>query len=434
MTLKKFFQAGDKMQVTRGQKVSLTENFLKIKFERNSGAVEIDTAAFLLGEDGKTSGDEDFIFYGNAKHNSGGVIHREDDSIEIDLQKIPERVKKISFTATIYDAKNRRQNFSKVTGAVLKIFSASNAEIFSFTPEKFNIETAIVLGEIYRYKGSWKFNAVGAGFNGGLAALCKNFGIEVSEDQNSSPPPVKISSPPRQKIVIPPPPQNNFQQQNHSQTSQQNFHQPLNLSQPQNFSIPRNSSPQPKKIELQRGSRHRLSTQSGSLGIVEINLRWNSPQKSKKNIDLDLGCLFELDDEFVGAVQSLGNFFGSLNDEPYIKLNRDDRTGQTYNGETLKINGSFLRKIRRVLVFATIYSGTSVWKDAAAFVTIKNSGEEILVKLDEVSSKKSTCAILLLENVGNTFTVEKILNFYYDSKEMDEDFDWGLEWTSGSKD
>ena len=379
------------MEIRKGQKVLLHENFLRIQFERNSGSVEIDTAAFLQGDDEKVA-EEDFIFYGNSKHNSGGVVHLENDLLEVNLKKIPSRIKKISFTATIYDAEKRRQNFGKVSGAVLKIFSASTGEeIFSFTPEKFNIETAIVLGEIYRHKGDWKFNAVGAGFNGGLAALCKNFGIEVSEEQNSPP--------------------------------------------PQNISVPKNLPPSPqfKQIELQRGQRRKLKTQNGKLGTIEINLKWNSPQKSKKNIDLDLCCLYELEDEFVGAVQALGNFFGSLSDEPYIKLNRDDRTGQTYNGETLKINGKFLKKIRRVLIFTTIYSGTSSWEDAAAVVTIKNFDEEFSVKLDEFGSRKSTCAICLFENVGNTFAVEKIINFYYDSQEMDKDFDWGLEWTSGSK-
>ena len=383
----------------------LNENFLCVKFERNSGAVEIDTAAFLQGDEVKVA-DEDFIFYGNPNHNSGGVTHCEDDSIKIDLQKIPARIKKISFTATIYDAEKRHQNFSKVSGAVLKIFSTSTgAEIFSFTPERFNIETAIVLCEIYRYKGDWKFNAVGAGFNGGLAALCKNFGIEVVEEQNSPP---------------------------------QNISVPENISMPEKISEPaRNNSSllnPNSSLVMSRGQRHKLKTQSGKLGTVEINLKWNSPQKSKKNIDLDLCCLYELDDDYVGAVQALGNFFGSLSDEPYIKLNRDDRTGQTYNGETLKINGKFLKKIRRVLIFTTIYSGTANWDDAAAVVTIKNSGEEIVIQLDEFGSRKPTCAICLLENVGNTFAVEKIVNFYYDSKEMDEDFDWGLEWTSGSKD
>ena len=378
------------MEVRRGQKVFLNENFLRVQFER-----KIDTAAFLQGDDVKVA-EEDFVFYGNPNHASGGVSHLDDDSVEINLQKIPARIKKISFTATIYDAEKRKQNFSKVSGATLKIFSTSTgAEILSFTPEKFNIETAIVLGEIYRYKGEWKFNAVGAGFNGGLAALCKNFGIEVTEDL----------SPPQEQIET------------------------------QNISAPKIAMPpQPKQIELQRGSRYKLKTVNGKLGIVEINLKWSTPRKSKKNIDLDLCCLYELSDEYVGAVQALGNFFGSLNDEPYIKLNRDDRSGQTYNGETLKINGKFIKKIRRILVFTTIYSGTANWNDAQAVVTINNQGAEFVIKLDEFGSSKPTCALVLLENVGNTFAVEKIINFYYDSQEMDEDFDWGLEWTSGSKD
>ena len=383
------------MEVRRGQKVFLNENFLRVQFERNSGAIEIDTAAFLQGDDVKVA-EEDFVFYGNPNHASGGVSHLDDDSVEINLQKIPARIKKISFTATIYDAEKRKQNFSKVSGANLKIFSTSTgAEILSFTPEKFNIETAIVLGEIYRYKGEWKFNAVGAGFNGGLAALCKNFGIEVTEELSS----------------------------------QQEQIEPQNISAPK-IAMP----PQPKQIELQRGSRYKLKTTNGKLGIVEINLKWSTPRKSKKNIDLDLCCLYELSDDYVGAVQALGNFFGSLNDEPYIKLNRDDRSGQTYNGETLKINGKFIKKIRRILVFTTIYSGTANWNDAQAVVTISNQGAEFVIKLDEFGSSKPTCALVLLENVGNTFAVEKIINFYYDSQEMDEDFDWGLEWTSGSKD
>ena len=376
------------MELRKGQKIPLNENFLTVKFERNAGNIEIDTAAFLQCGNSKVE-DEDFIFYGNPRHNSGGIVHKENDSLDINLPKIPLRIDKISFTATIYDADKRRQNFSQVDNAVFRIYSAQTGEeIANFELEKFYRETAIVIGEIYRYKGSWKFNAVGAGFYGGLAALCKNFGIEVIEEVQP------IEEPPP-KIVIPPP---------------------------------------TKKIELQRGQRHNLSVKNGKLGEISINLKWSSPQKTKKNIDLDLCCLYELEDEFVGAVQALGNFFGSLNEEPYIKLNRDDKTGQTYNGETIKINGRFLKKFRRVLVFATIYSGAANWKVAQGILTIKTPNDaEIVINLDEYSSKKSTCAIVLFENIGNTFSVEKILNFYYDSQEMDNDFDWGLQWTTGSK-
>ena len=94
-----------------------------------------------------------------------------------------------------------------------------------------------------------------------------------------------------------------------------------------------------------------------------------------------------------------------------------------------------MKKIRRVLVFATIYSGAANWNEAKGVVTVKCSGSpDLIVRMDDYGSSKRTCAIALLENIGGTFSVEKIVNFYYDSRDMDEDFDWGLKWVSGSKD
>jgi len=253
------------MELRKGQKIPLNENLLTIKFERQAGVLEIDTAAFMQGGDGKTA-EEDFVFYGNPRHSSGCVVHLEDDSLKIDLSKIPPRIEKISFTATIYDAEKRKHNFSKISGAVLKIFSTqTKSQLANFPLENFYRETAIVLGEIYRYKGSWKFNAVGAGFNGGLAALCNNFGIEVIEE---TPPP----EPAPPKVVIPPP---------------------------------------PKFTELKRGQSYRLATKNGRLGEISVNLTWTSPPNKK--IDLDLCCLYELEDEFVGAVQARrGTGFGKF--------------------------------------------------------------------------------------------------------------------------
>ena len=178
------------MELGKGQKIPLNENFLTIKFERPDSALEIDTAAFLTDGRGKVAGDADFVFYGNARHNSGAVTHKDDDSIEIDLSRIPRHVEKVSLTATIYDADKRRQNFSMIRSARLRIFGARD-EIATFPLENFTVETAIVLGEVYRYKGAWKFNATGAGFSGGLAALCNDFGIEVNDAAPTPPEPIK---------------------------------------------------------------------------------------------------------------------------------------------------------------------------------------------------------------------------------------------------
>ncbi|MBR2733898.1 MAG: TerD family protein, partial [Selenomonadaceae bacterium] len=209
------------MELGKGQKIPLNENFLTFRFARPDSALEIDTAAFLTDGRGKVADDADFVFYGNARHNSGAVTHNADDSIEMDLSRIPRHVEKISLTATIYDADKRKQNFSMIRGARLKIFG-TGGEIASFAPENFTVETAIVLGEVYRYKGAWKFNAVGAGYKGGLAALCNDFGIEVKDVAPPNPPPSREDNPPRpkintrrersrtsrEKITIPPPPVN----------------------------------------------------------------------------------------------------------------------------------------------------------------------------------------------------------------------------------
>ncbi len=403
------------MELAKGQKIPLNENFLTIKFERPTSSLEIDTAAFLTQANGKVAGDEDFIFYGNTRHNSGAVT-LENDKLEIDLSKIPRHVEKISLTATIYDADKRGQNFSMIRGASLKIFSLYD-EIATFTPENFTVETAIVLGEVYRYKGNWKFNATGAGFSGGLAALCKNFGIEVNDIAPPAPPPTpKINTnrerTRREKIKIPPPP------------------------------VRQETSP-PKKVELRKGQKVNLVKKGSALGEIVINLNWSQPQKksgffgmfSSKGIDLDLACLFELKDGNIGAVQALGNFFGNLNYPPYIALDGDDRTGAVAAGETIRVNGKFADRIRRILIFTFIYEGAANWEEAKGVVTVNCPGSpELIVRMDEYGSKKRTCAIALLENVGGTFSVEKIVEFFDNSEQMDHAFDWGLRWTVGRKD
>ena len=395
------------MELRKGQKIPLNENFLVIKFERNAGAIDIDTAAFMLQNDGKCASDDDFIFYGNPRHSSGSVIHdNADDSIEIDLTKIPRYVEKISITATIYEAEQRRLNFSKISGAMLTIQSFDGAEIAIFPMQTFTVETAIVLGEVYRYKGAWKFAATGAGYRGGLAALCNDFGIEVSDEMSTPPTP-----PPPPIIEITPPKINSRRETNSSRQTSGG-----------------------RKIELRKGQRVNLIKRGSFLGEIVINLNWRQPKFSGEGIDLDLACLYELKDGRAGAVQALGNLFGSLTNSPYIFLDGDDRSGSFESGETLRVNGRFLSRIQRILIFTFIYEGAARWEEANAVVTVNCPGSpELVVKMDEYGSDKRTCAIALLENIGETFSVEKIVRFYHDSQEMDEDFDWGLRWTVGRK-
>lgn len=152
---------------------------------------DLDTAAFLLGENGKVSGEVDFVFYNNLNHPSGSVTHLgdnrtgegegDDEQIKINLASVPQEVNKIDFTVTIHDAQARGQNFGQVSNAYIRIFNEeTNEELLRYDlSEDYSIETAVVVGELYRHGAEWKFSAIGSGFEGGLGALCGNFGINI---------------------------------------------------------------------------------------------------------------------------------------------------------------------------------------------------------------------------------------------------------------
>jgi tellurium resistance protein TerD len=90
-------------------------------------------------------------------------------------------VQKIDFTVTIYQAEERRQNFGQVSNAYIRVMDDSRKELIRYDlGEDFSIETAVVVGELYRNGSEWKFNAIGSGFQGGLKALCANYGIDAA--------------------------------------------------------------------------------------------------------------------------------------------------------------------------------------------------------------------------------------------------------------
>ncbi|MBQ9442129.1 MAG: TerD family protein [Selenomonadaceae bacterium] len=190
------------VSLRKGQKVDLTKSNPSLKkilvglgwdVNKYDGGhdFDLDAAAFLLGDNGKVHGDEDFVFYNNLKHVSGSVEHMgdnltgagegDDEEIKIDLDKVPANVSKIDFTVTIYDAETRKQTFGQVSNAYIRVVDdTTGQELIRYDlGEDFSVETAVVVGELYRHGGEWKFNAIGSGFSGGLAALGRNFGVNV---------------------------------------------------------------------------------------------------------------------------------------------------------------------------------------------------------------------------------------------------------------
>lgn len=191
------------INLSKGQKVDLTKGnpglkniMIGLGWDVNafdSGAdFDLDAAAFMAGADGKCPTEKEFIFYGNLEHSSGAVKHMgdnrtgvgegDDEQIQIDLTKIPANIEKIAFTVTIYEADARKQNFGQVSNAYIRVLDeASGTELIRYDlGEDFSIETAVVVGELYRHGSEWKFNAIGSGFQGGLKALCGHYGIDAA--------------------------------------------------------------------------------------------------------------------------------------------------------------------------------------------------------------------------------------------------------------
>ena len=190
------------VSLKKGQKVELTKgnpNLKKVLIglgwdtNKYDGGFDfdLDAAAFLLGANGKVTTDTDFVFYNNLKHPSGAVEHMgdnltgegegDDEEIKIDLSKVPQNIDKIDFTVTIYEATERKQSFGQVENAYIRVVDdLTGKELIRYDlGEDFSIETAVVVGQLYRHGADWKFNAIGSGFEGGLAALGKNYGVNV---------------------------------------------------------------------------------------------------------------------------------------------------------------------------------------------------------------------------------------------------------------
>lgn len=192
------------INLAKGQRVSLDKSMTRalvgLGWDTNQydGGYDfdLDACAFLLGENGKVANDNDFIFYNNLNSRSDAVIHTgdnltgegegDDEVVLVDFTKMPADIHKIAITVTIHEAQTRSQNFGQVSNAYVRVARMASEndmngdEALRFNlGEEFSIETAIVVCEIYRMGNEWKFNAVGAGYQGGLAALCRSYGVNV---------------------------------------------------------------------------------------------------------------------------------------------------------------------------------------------------------------------------------------------------------------
>ena len=184
------------INLEKGQRISMDKGLtlvgVGLGWDPNKGTgydFDLDASAFMLGGDGQIPAQEYFVFYGNQKSPDGSVESTGDDltggnsdggddeTLNVDLTKVSQQVQEIIFTATIYKAEERRQNFGQVRNSYIRIYDAkSNMEIARYDlDEDFSIETAVEFGRLYRRGAEWKFEAMGLGNKGGMQSLVHKY-------------------------------------------------------------------------------------------------------------------------------------------------------------------------------------------------------------------------------------------------------------------
>ncbi|WP_455359144.1 TerD family protein [Streptomyces sp. SYSU K21746] len=434
------------MSMRKGTNVPVPAQAVRVELGWRSGpgVPDVDASALLLVS-GKVRSDADFVFYNQAVHSSGAVRHEGKatagdgvtDTLSVDLGRVEPAIETVVLAAS-----SDGGGFGQVPGLHIRVVDAANgSEIARFDSEDATVETAFVLGELYRRQGAWKFRAVGQGYSSGLQGLATDFGISVDEPQQAAAP----AAPPAPAPVAAPAP----------------VTPPVQPAPPAPVAAPAQASAAPAgtpvrltKVTLTKESPSvSLTKQGGTSGAMRVNLSWQVRKQFKgwgaklgravamhADLDLDLCALYELTDGRKGVVQALGNAFGSLHQPPFIHLDGDDRTGGSASGENLTINLDHKDKLRRVVIFVTIYEGARSFADLDATVTLQPlNGAPIEFSLGECTVPSTVCSLALITNTGSDLVVQREARFLVPERgvspqrTMDYTYGWGMNWTPGRK-
>ena len=355
----------------------------------------VDASAFRLFADGKVRGDSDMVFYGQPRNEDGSISFSTEGTnsvFTVDLSRLKPDVQKVAFTVTC----DGSHTVSSLNHLSIQIESGNTSLISGQVELNGRQEAALILGEIYRRNGDWKFRFIAQGFNGGLKPLAEYYGVNVADDPAPVTPPPAPPAPPKVSL---------------SKVSLTKEKPAISLAKKDNFGEIR--------INL---NWHRGSGSGGLLGGMF---------GSNKAIDLDLGAFVELADGYKSVVQALGNAFGNYHSEPYVQLQGDDRTGEALDGEWLHINGREWKEIRQVLIYAFIYQGVPSWDKTDGVVTLHVPEQPpIETRLTEGDNKRTLCAIARLVNENGSIRVERINQYFRGQDEMDRAFGWGFRYAA----
>lgn len=398
------------VELIRGQKAKLSDLTpapvfeVGIQIAAPAGSV-VDVSCFGLDADGKLSDDRYFVFY-NQKASPCGALQAQgakggdSEVFRVELGKLPASIRRMVFTATVDGA----GTMAGIGQSQIQVTTGGTSVArFSFSGATFGAEKALMVGELY-FKDVWRFSAVGQGFNGGLNALLAHFGGSESGAAPAAPP-TPAAPPPAVK-----PPST-----------------PVNLG----------------KVTLEkRGARQAVNLKKGGGSQpIHINLNWDTPAvkpgffgklTAPAAPDLDLGCMYRLTNGQKGCIQPLGGDFGAKTGEPFIYLDKDDRSGAASDGENLYIYRPDL--IDKVMIFAMIYEGAAKFAAVNARLTLRDeTGSEILIKLDNGEQTLRFCSVCVIERRGDKLEITKEEHYFTGHQKADEHYGFGFGWTTGRK-
>ena len=179
---------GNGQELRKGQKVALPmTNNLKVcvGWDVKDSRCDVDISAFLLNDAKKVISDDWFVFYGmtdspdhSCSLNVNGTS-TDDKCVDINMSRMDPRVSRIVFVLTIDEALTRRLNFSMIKDAYIRVLDGNN-ELFRFMlTDYYDTVTAMMLGEVYKHNGAWKFAPIGDGVGKDLAGLCAMYGVQT---------------------------------------------------------------------------------------------------------------------------------------------------------------------------------------------------------------------------------------------------------------
>ncbi len=174
----------------------------------------MDVAVVAVTAMGTVRSDADFVFYNAPIGLSGAVGHlghgerdgRCHDRVRLHLDRLPGEITALHITLSAESA-----IVGHIRDLTLTLHGAEQDTLAHLDLTGAGPEPALVAAEVYRRSGGWKVRCVGQGWDEGLAALARHFGISVEDDTPDAEPgsPGATAPPPSARMAAPslaPPP------------------------------------------------------------------------------------------------------------------------------------------------------------------------------------------------------------------------------------